>query len=109
MLVILSRSRQPVTVEKDFIKTGPWPCPLDSWDKQYVVDAAMPFIYMVHIYLKNRPQVQCGTNGIPFAHKRGWCSSFHKERERGAAVRSELNEKETHHETHTLSYCGSSP
>jgi hypothetical protein len=27
----------------------------------------------------------------------------------GALVRSELTEKETHHETHTLSYSGSSP
>ena len=57
MLVILSRRRQPVTVEKDFIKTGPWPCPLESWDKQYVGDATIPFRCMVHIYLKNRPQV----------------------------------------------------
>ena len=55
---------------KDFIKTGPWPHPIESWDKQCVIDTAIPFICRVHICLKNRPQVRYGADGIPFAHRR---------------------------------------
>ena len=78
-------------------------------DKQCVVDATIPFLYMVHICLENNPQVHiwgrwhslCSYEFLSVAHS--------KERERGAVVISEATGKETHHDTYTSFYCSSHP
>jgi hypothetical protein len=71
---------------KDLIKTGPWLRSIEAWDKLCLGEATTPFYIIVHIYLKDRPQMQFGTDGIPFAHLRMGVAHFIEREGTGAVV-----------------------
>ena len=52
---------------KGYINTGAWARSIEAWDKLCVGKATTPFILMVHICMKDRPQMKFGADGIPFA------------------------------------------
>ena len=61
---------------EDSTKTGAWPRSIEVWDKLCVGNSTTPSIFMVHIYLKDRPQMKFWADGIPFAQVVDGCRSL---------------------------------